>query len=227
MKFTPNNNRYLECLNGKLVNAVERLQRAYKGRIIYGNKSDKLIMLVGSSMDISDDESKVDILKICNDLKTFADTENLVDKISVGIGRRYKNYKELYKSYREAKQSVQNIIMNKKNGSVLHYDELGIYRILSYDELQPELHQFYHEMLGPLVEYDKEKDAELVETLRVYFKCGCNLKKVSEEMFTHYNTVIYRLQRIKEINKIDLNNPDTALNLHIALKISDIINPLS
>ena len=45
-------------------------------------------------------------------------------------------------------------------------------------------------------------------------------------MFTHYNTVIYRLQRIKEINKIDLNNPDTALNLHIALKISDIINPL-
>lgn len=226
VKLTPNNNRYLQHLNSKLVSAVERLQRFNKGLIIYGNKSTQLIMLIGSDVEATEIECKTDILRICSELKNFTDTENLNGRISIGIGRRYRSYKDLFKSFREAKRAVQNIILNKKNSDILHYDELGIYRILSHEELQPELLQFHNEILGSLVEYDKDKDAELVQTLKVYFKCGCNLKRVSEEMFTHYNTVIYRLQRIKEIAKVDLNNPDTALNIHIALKISDILNPI-
>jgi purine catabolism regulator len=79
------------------------------------------------------------------------------------------------------------------------------------------------EVLGPIVNYDRDKDAELLNTLKMYYACGCNLKKVSEEMYTHYNTVIYRMQRIKEIGNIDFSNPDVSLNVHIAIKIMDVI----
>ena len=44
-------------------------------------------------------------------------------------------------------------------------------------------------------------------------------------MFTHYNTIIYRIQRIKEITGIDFDEYDERLNLQIALKIHEIIQP--
>ena len=51
-----------------------------------------------------------------------------------------------------------------------------------------------------------------------------SLFRVSEKMYTHYNTIIYRIQRIKEIINIDLENSDDSLNLQISLKIVGIIN---
>lgn len=78
-------------------------------------------------------------------------------------------------------------------------------------------------MLGSLVEYDKEKGTDLVLTLTKYFETQGNLKEMSEELFIHYNTVVYRLQRIREITGIDLDDYEERLNLQIALKILDMI----
>jgi purine catabolism regulator len=78
-------------------------------------------------------------------------------------------------------------------------------------------------MLGSLIKYDNEKGTEYIKTLISYFKNSGNLKKVSEEMFTHYNTIIYRMQRIKEITGINFGDYDEILNLQIVLKIHELI----
>ena len=41
-------------------------------------------------------------------------------------------------------------------------------------------------------------------------------------MCIHYNTVVYRLQRIKEITGIDFEDYNDRLNLQIALKILEL-----
>lgn len=223
IKLTPNNTKMLKQLNSILISVVERLQRFYKGEMIYGNKSDRVIFLLGFDYNQNEETIKKEMIQFSKDLLKFAKIENIHNKILIGIGRPYSNYKELYKSYRETERAIQKLIHNSEQQSILHFDELGIYRILSYEEIQPELYQFFIETLGPIVEYDREKDAELLQTLKMYFACGCNLKRVSEEMYTHYNTVIYRMQRIKDIGSIDLNDPNVTLNVHIALKILDVL----
>lgn len=90
--------------------------------------------------------------------------------------------------------------------------------------MEDELNQFYKDTLEPLVKYDKEKGSELVKTLQMFFQCGGNLKKVSEEMFTHYNTIVYRMQRIKDITGMNLENPNERLNLQVAFKIFEMSN---
>lgn len=46
----------------------------------------------------------------------------------------------------------------------------------------------------------------------------------SEKMYPiNYNTIIYRVQQIKDITGIDLENDDSILNLEIALKAMDLI----
>ncbi|MEG2539835.1 MAG: helix-turn-helix domain-containing protein, partial [Clostridium sp.] len=72
-------------------------------------------------------------------------------------------------------------------------------------------------------EYDSKKSTELVKTLEAYFEHNGNLKKMSDALFTHYNTILYRLTRIKEITGVNFENAKDRLNLEIALKIKMLL----
>ena len=43
-------------------------------------------------------------------------------------------------------------------------------------------------------------------------------------MYIHYNTILYRIQKIQQITKLDLANSNDRLNLEVSLKIMSIIN---
>ncbi|MFZ5967570.1 MAG: PucR family transcriptional regulator [Bacillota bacterium] len=221
VKETVNNSSFLYQLNSKVLQIIERVSRNRKDKIIFGNKSDQIIILYGA-------ERTKTAQMIKAELESYA--RQIIDQIEkeikdipwvVGMGRFYKELDKLWRSYNEASKASKNS-SGYKGCEMIHFDELGIYRLLCYEEMQDELNQFYQETLAPLVSYDKEKDSELVKTLYMYFQCGGNLKKISEEMFTHYNTIIYRMQRIKEITGIDLDDPGERLNVQVSLKILEL-----
>lgn len=223
-RMTPNNSQIIKQQSAKLVSIVEKMHRFYKGDLIFGNKSDRAIFLLGLDPYFTPAQVKEEMSKFTTELLNYAKLDGFDGKLLVGMGRSYADVTMLYKSRQEAERSIQKLEMGTHSQKQLHFDDLGIYRILSSESVQPELVQFFMEVLGDIVKYDKEKDAELLNTLKMYYKCGCNLKKVSEEMYTHYNTVIYRMQRIKEIGKLDLSDQNVSLNVHIAVKILDVIN---
>jgi len=221
-KLDPNTSDYFHQVNMKMLSIIKRITKNRYKRTIYGSKSNKIIILFGTEKSEKVKKVKQDINLFCDEIVRYADYESVSDDIYIGIGRNYSQTNELWKSYREANRVIEYVIRFKSK-KVVHYDELGIYRILSYEDLQPELKQFHTELLEPLVKYDKEKGTDFIVTLTNYFKYAGNLKKVSEEMYTHYNTVIYRIQRIKEITGIDLDNYDDRLNLQISLKIHEML----
>ncbi|MBF8984223.1 PucR family transcriptional regulator ligand-binding domain-containing protein [Lutibacter sp. B2] len=222
IKLTPNNTDFLHQLNGKLLSIVKRLTIYRKEKIIYGNKSDRLIILFGSEATSNSKNVRKEIFDFCNQILSLAELEYIKENISIGIGRQYDHVNELYKTYREASRAAEKIGASS-DCTPVHYDDLGIYRILSHEGLKPEIVQFYKEMLEPLVIYDRDKGSEFVKTLEAYFKCRGNLKRISETMYTHYNTIIYRIQRIKDITGIDFDNYNDVLNIQIALKIFKMI----
>lgn len=222
-RMTPNNTGYLNFLGSRLVTLVERQTWFGGHRVLFGSKSDRMILMFGTSPGRSDSDIKGDVMHFCSEVHKAAVADGFGGLISIGIGRSCREFSRLPHSYREAGRAVETCRLNSDKTGPVHYDDLGIFRILSYEELQPELIQFYRETLEPLVVYDKEKDSQLVETLKKYFECRSNLKRVSEVMFTHYNTVIYRMQRIKDIIGKDLDDPDIRLNLQIAIKVLDLM----
>lgn len=221
-QYSPDSTRHLQQINVRLLSIISRITKNRKERIIYGNRSNSIIILFGTDLDTKETKIKQSIDSFCNEILRYAEYEYIDDLISIGVGRNYKDTHDLWKGYREANRAVE-CQKRTHEKRITHYDDLGIFRILSYEELQPELHQFYKEILEPLVNYDKEKGTELIETLKKYFECAGNLKKISEEMYTHYNTVIYRIQRIKEITGIDLEDYDNRLNFQISLKILEML----
>ena len=85
------------------------------------------------------------------------------------------------------------------------------------------LHQFYDEALAPLVEHDKRKQSDLIRTLSGFFEANGNLAKAAQALDVHRNTLVYRLERIAELTKMDLDDSDNRLILHLALKTQRVL----
>lgn len=140
-------------------------------------------------------------------------------EVRIGLGRFYPGLKGLQQSYQEAKQALRISENLPGRRGVIAFNDLGIYRFIYSRDREKEVNNYLQETLGKLLEYDREKNTELIRTLQAYFEHHGNLKKVSEALFTHYNTILYRLERIQEISGMDLNCPEDRFNLEVALKL--------
>ena len=146
-------------------------------------------------------------------------------KVSVmlGIGCIAENISHIGKSYSESLDASNFGKRIYGNDETVIFEELGIYKILCSYEDRNALGNFIPYSLKKLKDYDKDKNNELIDTLEMYLKCNLNAVKTAEELFVHYKTVLYRLNRIKEITNLDIENRDKMLELEVGLKILKII----
>lgn len=142
--------------------------------------------------------------------------------LAAGIGRPGQGVAGVRKSFREAEQALSISQRLLGGNRTTAFDELRIYRLLLPLVGSGELRSFSDEVLGRLVDYDGKHSGELVKTLEVFFASDGNLQRAADALFLHRNTLAYRLERIEEIAKVDLRDPDDRLCLQLALKIRDL-----
>lgn len=179
------------------------------------NKSDGVYVMVM----LKENEGKSIIQRYVKSIYDVLHSKMKKAQVKIGVGKVYQGLEYIYKSYTEAQKAV-NASLKYMDQAVVFFDEMGVYKIFSNPSIQDEMQAFLNEMLDPLFVYDARKDTELVKTLEVYFQCNGNLKKMSECLFTHYNTILYRLSRIQEIIKVNLDDEDQRYALQTALKIN-------
>lgn len=147
------------------------------------------------------------------------------DPHSIGVSRIAHRSLGLGQAIRQAlgAHSLGSRIRDK--AGPYHYDELGLYRVLSDLRDRDELQRFYQEMLGDLLAYDRAHGTDLVHTLQVLFEQNTNISQTARALYVHRNTLNYRLQRIAAIASLDLNDAETRLALQLALRIHALMAP--
>lgn len=143
--------------------------------------------------------------------------------VSVGIGQLYPDLMSIPKSYREAAQAAKIGRSLKGPNGVHVFTDLGIYRMLLQFATTQNPNEFYCDALERLLEYDQQADKELVKTLAAFLECNGNLTETSERLYIHRNTLKYRLERIRDITQIDLDDSENRLMLHLGLKMHQIL----
>jgi sugar diacid utilization regulator len=139
-------------------------------------------------------------------------------KCRVAVGSACRQPSDFPRSYREA-QLAMALQENAATGpTVLTWESLGAYQILSTVDDVSGVERFVKEQLGPLFQYDAQKHSDLVETLSRYLESGCNHANAAQALIVHRNTLKYRLDRIREIAGCDLADPDTRFNLQLATR---------
>jgi len=81
-----------------------------------------------------------------------------------------------------------------------------------------ELEEFMRRWLGPLIDYDEKRHADLTLTLGALLE-GRGLRHAAEQLVIHVSTLKYRIKRIHEILALDYHDPEIAFNLALAVRL--------
>lgn len=203
-----------------LINIVKRCLREYNCSGIITCKIEKIIILIDCS-DIPGKNEKNYMINVCT---RISEELNAVYKkvVHCGIGNGFYPLKGLDIGYNQALMALD--IANLKTGiSVKHYNDVELYAFLKENISMESLIYFHEKHLNLLVEYDKKRNVDYLNTLRVYFESNGNNLLCSKRLFIHRNTLKARLSKIEDILNKKLDNYNDRLYIQLALVIHDII----
>lgn len=194
-----------------------------------GNNISEIIPVDSSMKNIQDtdivsESDKKEVLaKIYSSLSEYLYSISSDIKLVMGVGRAYEGIGDLQKSFTEASRCV--ILSEKMNmsGRVFLYEEMGIYNLFSELADKRVMQEFIDSTLGVIIEYDRNNNSKLLETLKAYLWNNNSLIHASEQLYTHRNTVKYRVQRISQLTGRDFDDAITRLefmNAIICMEIS-------
>ena len=86
---------------------------------------------------------------------------------------------------------------------------------------QEELRMLVHPALPQLREHDAETGSELYDTLRAYLENERSLVKTAAALFIHRNTLLYRLEKLRQLVELDLEDPELRLHLEISFRLME------
>lgn len=79
------------------------------------------------------------------------------------------------------------------------FGEMGIYRVLLPCYQQHWFRKFSIQIIQKILDFDREYDGNLYQTVEYYVRNHANIIEVAERMHLHKNTVRYRINKVKEI----------------------------
>ncbi len=123
-------------------------------------------------------------------------------KIYIGIGESIAEIEKMNFGFQSAQAARKQAAMRQEK--IISFQNMGFLKLFYTVSDNSVLYQYYEEVMGPLLQYEKKakKEGVYVETLFRYLLTDCSLQKVAKAMYIHENTIYYRMNRIRDI----LNN---------------------
>jgi PucR family transcriptional regulator, purine catabolism regulatory protein len=137
--------------------------------------------------------------------------------LGTGIGRPAGSLSALGDAYQQAQRALGVGQEIHGSAAVTHFDQLGVFRLLSLIPDSTELRSYVDEVLGPLADASDPDSADLRETLRVLLETNLNVAESARRLHFHYNTMRYRIGKLERLLGPFTTDPTLRLNLLLAL----------
>ena len=138
-------------------------------------------------------------------------------RLTVGGSGPVAGPRALPDAYREARRTASALAALGRTGSGGSAGDLGFAGLIVGSD--PEVRDYVRSVLGPLLDYDNLRGADLVRTTEAYFHAGSSPRHAATELHVHVNTVAQRLHRIGELLGNDWQDPRRALQIQLALHL--------
>lgn len=184
--------------------------------LVYGNN---VICLVSAATTAKAAEAAAYMETVHGLLKQIYSGSDLY----ISFGRVYTAIEQIKDSYQEAQKALSLWKKMNRAEHIVYYSRLGLYRLLFKIEDKEEIREYYRYNLNVLLEHDTKNSAELLETLRQYLYCNGNLVKTSQALFIHRNTLLYRLNQIRDLLGKDIDDAIVRLDLFNSIVAKDYL----
>lgn len=154
---------------------------------------DSLVIFVNVGSFEYNKEILMNIAKIIlNELKSMG-------KVGIGISKRIEKINELPLAYKEAKNGIEIGKTLNKDSFLIHYEDFRVINLIKEIKDIKLLKKYVNEKLGKLIEHDNTHDLSLMNTLKGVLDTNFNLQKTAKNMYIHYNTLRYRMEKLREL----------------------------
>ncbi|MGH7903102.1 MAG: PucR family transcriptional regulator [Candidatus Dormibacteraceae bacterium] len=207
----------IQALKREFLRRVSGVVRGFHARALLGPRSDSVLALVplaGEGGEARWARSIGDQIR-----ETVADWGPGFT-VSVGYSAPLEVPAGVVGAHREVRAVLEATSRFGRHDQVVDASELGLTGLLAAvsDE---RLAEFTRRHLGPLLE-DRRRGAQLLETLKAYLEAG-EQQAAAHRLGIHPNTLRYRLDRFREVTGLEPEDPETRLNLAVALRVQSLL----
>lgn len=82
----------------------------------------------------------------------------------------------------------------------------------------------FQKKIDALIQYDKENESDLIETLEALVNHLGARNITATSLYLHRNTLTYRIKKIENLTGYDLSDPESILELSLALRLNKFMN---
>ncbi|SEM74193.1 purine catabolism regulatory protein [Mesobacillus persicus] len=127
--------------------------------------------------------------------------------LKINVGTPVLRLADVKKSYAFAKEA--SVIREKIPNEVTSYfyEDLHIYRIINAAQHQGILYEFISDYLKPIIIYDRQNNAKLMNTLKYYLQFNGSKKETASQLFIVRQTLYHRLEKLNELLGEDFMEP--------------------
>ena len=210
----------IQGVKREFLRRVSGVIRAGHSRALVDARSDSVMTLLPLGGDVPSDHSERLVSLGHQVRETVADWRPGFT-VSVGLSAPVEAPGGVPTAYREVRAVMDTLARFKRWSQVVAVPELGLTGLLAgvSDE---RLVEFASRHLGTLVEHDRTRNGSLVGTLKAYLEEG-EQQAAARRLRIHPNTLRYRLDRVREISGAELDDPETRLNLAVALRVQGLL----
>jgi sugar diacid utilization regulator len=141
-------------------------------------------------------------------------------RVRAGIGGYHAGLRGISASYLEAQQALE-VGRKLRPEAVLHrHDEVIPQLVLAQNPRLAE--RFVIDSIGPLLDTKGRNGEQLLETLQAYLSAG-SVKDAAAALTLHRHTVLYRLDKLRDLLGGDLDTPASRLRLQLALDLRKLL----
>lgn len=182
---------------------------------VYLTIKEKLTLIIRCIQEENDENESARFRELYDSLSRLLQSKSLFFAVSSNG-----NIDEAPHLYEEANYICSISYKSRFRIPIMYYRDLGIRAIMAPLSDSTNARLYCSNIIGSLIQHDMVHKSCLLQTLRTYYKTDSNIKLTAEKMFTHYNTIRYRLQKIKDVLNLDIDNPSNKLELQIALYLN-------
>ena len=154
---------------------------------------------------------------IFNNLEIFLKNNNLAASTS-NLFTDIIDFKEYY----EQAADILNLGINlDKVNHIYYYHDFYLYQCINTLKKAGHIEYYCLPELIDVIQYDKKNNTNLAETVHEYLNFR-NIAKTAEHLNIHRNTLIYRLDKFKELTNLNLSSGDDIYKLWLSYLILEV-----
>lgn len=152
------------------------------------------------------------------ELERFLKNDNLIG----GISMPFSSLLDARIHYRQALRAIDSGVFAQRDRVLFEYASLIPQYAARVLLTKHNAQEFRPEQIEVVEDYDARHATELLQTLDAYLSHVDNPVAAAQSMHIHRNTLLYRVNKVRELTGLDLSDGDTRLAIQLYLKLAEL-----